>query len=95
MKDDTIKRSDAIKVVSIPCETCLARDSKDCEKCSVPKLNELINAIPSADRPQGCWFYSWSIFSKGYECTNCHKKAIAEYDYCPNCGADMRIKKDK
>lgn len=49
---DTIYRDEAIKVVSIPCRTCLARDSKDCEKCSVPKLNELINAIPSADKPQ-------------------------------------------
>ena len=52
MSDDLIKRSDAIKAVSIPCRTCLAKDIEDCEKCSIPKLKELINAIPSADRPQ-------------------------------------------
>ena len=50
----------------------------------------IIRSIPSADRPRGYWFYSCSIFSRGYECTNCHKKSIAEYDYCPRCGARMK-----
>ena len=44
---DLIKREDAINVVSISCGTCLARDVEDCKKCSVLKLRELINAIPS------------------------------------------------
>ena len=52
MNNDTIRRADAVKAVSISCVTCLAKCAKDCEKCSVPKLRELINAIPSADRPQ-------------------------------------------
>ena len=49
MKDDLIKRRDATKAISISCGTCLARGTEDCDKCSVPKLCKLINAIPSAD----------------------------------------------
>ena len=48
-----------------------------------------------ADRPQGEWYYS---IDKGWECNQCHeivkdmptcmRKAL--YNFCPNCGADMR-----
>lgn len=47
--NDLIKRRDATKVISISCGTCLARDTENCDKCSVPKLCKLMNAIPSAD----------------------------------------------
>ena len=53
MSDRLLKESEVIKAVSISCGTCLARNIEDCEKCSVPKLRELIKAVPSADRPQG------------------------------------------
>ena len=46
-------------------------------------------------RPQGEWYYS---IDKGWECNQCHeivkdmptcmRKAL--YNFCPNCGADMR-----
>ena len=46
-------------------------------------------------RPQGEWYYSCD---KGWECNQCHeivkdmptcmRKAL--YNFCPNCGADMR-----
>lgn len=40
-----------------------------------------------ADRPQGEW-----IDVGGYEvCKNCHEvKKISHWNFCPNCGADMR-----
>ncbi len=47
--EDCISRRSTIKVISTPCGMCLARDSKDCEKCSVPKLSKLINAMPSVE----------------------------------------------
>lgn len=93
---DLIKREDAIKAVSIPCGTCLASDNKDCEKCSVPKLIELINAIPSADRPQGEWLIEKTLYDNyNYRCSYCdwyetHAYPDVEpYNYCPNCGAEM------
>ena len=43
--------------------------------------------ITSADRPQGEW-----IDIGGYEvCKNCHEvKRFPHWNFCPNCGADMR-----
>lgn len=146
MSDDSIKRFDAIEAVSISCGTCIARNIEDCEKCSVPKLRELINAIPSVDRPQGevdaveiyeraehnleqgyitigefderieplrhlCygrpqgeWIFKTvfpndkSEFPMGYlVCSVCgsHHSNSTPCNYCDNCGAQMRIKKDR
>ena len=33
------------------------------------------------DAPPPTWWY---------ECSICHKAGNVEYNYCPNCGADMR-----
>ena len=51
--------------------------------------------IKANARPQGEWYYSCD---KGWECNQCHeivkdmptcmRKAL--YNFCPNCGADMR-----
>ena len=50
-------------------------------------------------RPQGEWYYSCD---KGWECNQCRKTVKnmpiddnkkATYDFCPNCGADMRGEK--
>lgn len=48
-----------------------------------------------SERPQGEWYFSCE---KGWECNQCHevvkdmptcmRKAI--YNFCPNCGADMK-----
>ena len=58
-----------------------------------------IEAVPSADRPSGEWVqdtYGWVY------CSHC-KKYLDDYqmvfflkpfDYCPNCGADMRGEQD-
>lgn len=91
MSDDLIRRSDAIEEVSIPCGTCLARDSKDCEKCSVPKLNELINAIPSAQpkivRCKDCKFnygneHNCSFNPNDIVCTYWESDGLQSDDFC-------------
>ena len=43
-------------------------------------------------RPQGEWVDD--DFVGQYRCSKCDYYAIDEYDYCPNCGADMRKGKD-
>lgn len=47
------------------------------------------------ERPQGKWI-KWNFKTFGamgdweYKCSNCEKVYGGEYNYCPNCGADMR-----
>lgn len=66
-------------------------------------LNELcdmaIEAL-SADIPQGEWksvtemFYTLDgikTYITGMRCSNCyHMFDVRDYNYCPNCGADMK-----
>ena len=60
---------------------------------NAPTVDAIVNTIEV--RPQGEWYYS---IDKGWECNQCHeivkdmptcmRKAL--YNFCPNCGADMR-----
>lgn len=59
------------------------------------------NALKKAEvlygRPQGEWYYNCQ---NGWHCSLCHKAVKfmptimgkANFDFCPNCGADMRGK---
>lgn len=52
------------------------------------------------ERPQGEWI-KWNFKTFGamgdweYKCSNCEKVYGGEYNFCPNCGADMRVKGEK
>ena len=59
-------------------------------------LGEIVaNGVPYEEKPQGEWYYS---IDKGWECNQCHeivkdmptcmRKAL--YNFCPNCGAELR-----
>ena len=79
MSDDLIRREDAIKALYK-----YSFVSKDV-------IEREINAIPSADRPQGEW--TQNVLRPDihrYECSNCKAHHIARYDYCPSCGARMK-----
>lgn len=61
-------------------------------------LTEELDALPSADRPQGHWI-DMADFEQCSECHGTHLKEVDTYygkatwiktDFCPNCGADMR-----
>ena len=51
--------------------------------------------IDKLERPQGEWYYN---YQNGWHCSICHKSVKdmptimgkADFDFCPNCGADMR-----
>lgn len=47
-------------------------------------------------RKKGRWtkHFSSPMITYPYHCSNCNKYARAMYDFCPNCGADMRGEKD-
>lgn len=43
-------------------------------------------------RKKGWWIYTYTK-PLGYICSEC-KKACCKYNFCPNCGADMRGEDD-
>ena len=79
---DLISRQDAI-------------DALQCEWCV-----EKINNLPSVEPKTGKWIILDECANDGVYCSRCHKKVFnidysntmkwKSFNYCPNCGADMR-----
>lgn len=89
----SIDREDTIKIL------------KDLQKdhlqfCLIPfrQAIERVQALPSADRPQGEWIkFGLGRGTRILFCTNCERRiemplsqGDSNYDYCPNCGARMK-----
>ena len=58
-------------------------------------LCNFINAIPSADRPQGEWVNARDGYDGHMKCNQCFRtydwdSEAQYYNYCPNCGARMK-----
>jgi hypothetical protein len=53
---------------------------------------ETIKELPSAqpERKKGKWIRESLVTNYPYKCSACIKYTRAMYDFCPNCGADMR-----
>ena len=87
MSDDLIRRSDAIKAIEeLPNAYNGWSDAYD-KAYIISTLEE----VPKADRPQGEWIdRSGGIEGAWNYCSVCGEQAIDLYDFCPNCGADMR-----
>lgn len=102
--DDTFDM--AIKALEQePCEDCISRQavvdalshmcSEDENEITVSRANvcAMLKYLPSAqtERKKGKWITNLYAFGEDrYECNRCHNTAFHCYDYCPNCGADMR-----
>lgn len=66
------------------------------------KVLNCINKAPTVEPKQGEWiehrqFNPIGCFYSEYECSNCHDEVWqkTEWQFCPNCGADMRGKNDE
>jgi rubrerythrin len=84
---DLIRREDAIKALYK-----YSFVSKDI-------IEREINAIPSADRPRGEWIFRREFVEDtpftGYRCSNCNYwQSMGSWNFCPNCGAKMRERKE-
>lgn len=53
---------------------------------TLAEIRELLEAQP--ERKRGEWIYD-PTEQLGYRCSIC-KKGMCPFDFCPNCGADMR-----
>jgi len=85
MSEDLIKRSDAIKVVRHISMEFVDADTRQ----------KLIEALPSADRPQGEWEMQEDIDGLYGICSVCGQDAdfshyYKAYNFCPHCGARMK-----
>ena len=101
MSKDIIYREDAIKayneameeLVKWQMEEWQLGDFSECEfnTTDCKHIARKIEAIPSADRPQGEWIdRSDGIEGAWNYCSVCGEQAIDLYDFCPNCGAQMK-----
>ena len=88
---DLIKREDAIKAFE---------DVLDCDFSHVSEETprERIEAIPSADRPQGEWKVRGNLKRNLWECSLCRCTIYSEsesdrnefHKWCGRCGAKMK-----
>ena len=86
-RDDLIKRQDAI-------DAFMAEHPDGKDSCRISWALNVINELPSAqpERKKGKWIYD----SDCYICNQC-RSAFGWWadsqtsNYCPNCGADMRL----
>ena len=110
MKDDLIKRSDAVAAianlhVSHDREEIFKAYAKnphsmttDFEGTLIDAINA-VEALPSADRPQGEWIRTGRTNIYGgieVQCSNCGDRVMVQHLedewYCRHCGADMGMK---
>ena len=107
---DLIKREDAIKAIhnywKKRLDTLPTKESQCGEVyADIQQMDKIlehnktlcnfINAIPSADRPQGEWIFRKEFVEDtpfmGYRCSNCNYwQGMGAWNYCPNCGARMK-----
>ena len=83
---DYIKREDAI---------ALARKGVLISNRNFKKVCKAINDLPSADvveRKRGEWIDAGQYPFDACSLCGCNVDSYEEYNYCPNCGADMRGK---
>ena len=97
--DDTISRYDALKTIGfLEAKNDKANGfSDDFDNISRTKSMIAINNLPSAQpkRIRGQWERIPYSFVGGYRCSICGCKFLShEWNFCPNCGADMRGEQD-
>ena len=103
MEIEYISREAAIYVHKLQCAGCANQQAQDysehCKVCTIYNEIKCTEALPAADvRPvvRGEWIDNGRY--KAPTCSNCGSGCLLNYesdyhesDFCPHCGADMRI----
>ena len=59
------------------------------------RVKQWLDHLPFVQPRRGKWAGKGDSEGFGlFICNNCGKFAMMEYDFCPNCGADMRQRSD-
>ena len=90
--DYLIYKSEALKRL---CAACSNMGSFACISCSIPKIIKNLPTIDVAPVRHGRWILKILPIGGGdkirsYLCSECDRYANMKFDFCPNCGADMR-----
>ena len=75
-------------------EWCTDCKEYDHERHCCPRFNAVIRTAieeMEADRKNGHWIDSFGLA----QCSVCKTEFFMKYNYCPNCGADMRERKEE
>ena len=87
MKDDLISRQQAIDAL----KEKVFHNLSDEFYGAMQVLDELPSAQPTIKPRKGKWIYSREYgTAKIWTCSECGWNDIGEWNFCPNCGADMR-----
>lgn len=94
-----------------PCEDCISREEVqdlisrwlsdyllDETREALEIINYKVGDMPpvTPQRPKGKWIeIEIDAGEFIYKCTKCGMRVINPYNYCPNCGADMRGGEDE
>ena len=90
---DWIERSEVLKQLQLNHKDVVYIDKKECAR--------RIEAIPAvSDRPKGEWKRRLvdNGFNADWVCSECGYRVkidFVSFNFCPNCGADMRGKDDE
>lgn len=89
MKDDLISRSWLLDVV----EHFVPWDTEKDRNRAIHHVRELAPSV-QPERIRGRWeIYVISMLDgEGCRCSECGFEGVPYWDFCPNCGADMREK---
>ena len=72
----------------------IAEFGREIPKDQVMEVIARMEDVEVEDRPKGEWVYHRNELScvrwNKWECTVCHRRQENTYNFCPNCGADMR-----
>ena len=100
--DDSINREDAIREAEnllISSESIYLNDLAYGNNQAIYHVIDRIEALPSADRPQGKWIRTGRTNIYGgieVQCSNCGDRVMVQHLedewYCRHCGADMGMK---
>lgn len=84
-------------IIDVPEETFNCLKNMVNAECVDPySLADIIVNKSKPDRPHAKWLHFEGVTTSGYlECSNCGASDFKQsyFNYCPNCGSDMRKSK--
>ena len=100
--NDAIRRQDVIECIKGYIHEIITESGVDKNAHTNKVLRELAESIEKmpAVQPEtktGKWVFHRNDLSTLYrwECDKCRKFSKTDFNYCPNCGADMRGKRNE
>lgn len=98
--EDVVNRSAVLKAIDVKAwEFCdyLIRNGRNDEQKPVSHFADNLRECVGEDLPSvkpmpkmGKWIYHDGYIPYKHECSECGKRFGTDFNYCPECGADMR-----